>query len=73
MNYVFETRRYNMPGRWLNIGTNRCDLTMARMVAQDIATELQREIRVVTYGGKTGFQVHAEFSATGQSLRMESE
>jgi len=67
MTYQIESRRLNTPGHWLVLGSHRCSLDMAKCIAQDVACELQRETRVVSYG-KT-FRVHAEFSAIGQPLR----
>ncbi len=66
MTYAIECRRQNTKGHWLTLGTHRCYLDMAKSIAQDTATELQREVRLVTYG-KT-FRIHAEFSASGQPL-----
>lgn len=68
MTYTIECRRLNTRGHWLDLGHHRCDLAMAKMIAQDIAVELKREVRVVTYGGKE-FRIHAEFSTSGQPLR----
>jgi hypothetical protein len=69
MNYAIECRRVHTRGHWLFLGNHRCDLATAKCVAQDTATELQRETRVVNYG-KT-FRIFAEFSALGQPLRPE--
>jgi uncharacterized protein involved in high-affinity Fe2+ transport len=69
MTYTIETRRINTAGHWLTLGNYRCDLEVAKSFAQDISIELQRETRVVTYKNK--FRIHAEFSATGQPLRLE--
>jgi hypothetical protein len=72
MTYQIECRRLNTQGYWLTLGNSARNLEAARMVAQDIAIELQRPLRIVTYGSKQGFRVHAEFSATGQPLPLDS-
>jgi hypothetical protein len=72
MTYQIECRRLNTQGYWLTLGNSARSLEAARAVTQDIAIELQRELRVVTYGGKQGFRIHAEFSASGQPLRLDS-
>ena len=72
MIYQIECRRLNTRGHWLTLGNSAGGLAIAKMVAQDISIEIERETRVVTYGGKQGFRIHAEFSATGQPLRLDS-
>ena len=66
MTYTIECRRLNTPGHWLILTTHR-KLADAKVIAQDLARELRREIRVMTYGS-LGFRIIAEYSDTGEPL-----
>ena len=68
MTYTIEVRRERTNGHWLSLGDYRCSLDVAKMTGQDAAVELQRYVRVVSYGDRRQFQVHAEFSVSGQPL-----
>lgn len=72
MSYCIETRRLHTSGYWLGLGTVP-GLVNAKVIAQDMAVELQREVRIVRYGRP--FEVIAEFrfSALEQPLRMEAD
>jgi hypothetical protein len=70
MNYSIEVRRRpnreSTNGYWLVLGNYRCNIDLAKGIAQDIAIELERETRVVAY--RDTFRVHAVFSKIGQPL-----
>jgi hypothetical protein len=64
MNYQIECRRQNTKGRWLGLGNYKCPIYVAKSIAQDLAIELERGVRLVSYGKV--FQIHAEFDKQGQ-------
>lgn len=66
--YFIETPRRNTTGDWLELGHyTGHSLDAVKNIAQDFTEELSREVRVVSY--RPRFQLHAEFSASGQPLR----